>query len=90
MRYAFSGLLLLGLGLALARPAQAMICRRSGPEFRLGAEAYQRGDYRLALEEFLGSNRLVQNRKRHLQRGALLRRAEAVSRSVPLLHARLA
>ncbi len=31
-------------------------------KFRLGAEAYQRGDYTLALEEFLASNRLVQNR----------------------------
>jgi outer membrane receptor protein involved in Fe transport len=30
--------------------------------FRLGAEAYQRGDYKLALEEFLTSNRLVPNR----------------------------
>jgi outer membrane receptor protein involved in Fe transport len=31
-------------------------------KFRLGAEAYQRGDYKLALEKFLESNRLVPNR----------------------------
>ena len=31
-------------------------------KFRLGAEAYQRGDYRSALEHFLVSNRLVPNR----------------------------
>ncbi len=31
-------------------------------KFRLGAEAYQRGDYRSALEQFLASNRLVPNR----------------------------
>lgn len=30
--------------------------------FELGAEAYQRGDYREALERFLASNRLVRNR----------------------------
>lgn len=30
--------------------------------FRLGAEAYQRGDYKQALEQFLTSNRLVPNR----------------------------
>ena len=30
--------------------------------FQLGAEAYQRGDYREALKSFLGSNRLVPNR----------------------------
>jgi outer membrane receptor for ferrienterochelin and colicin len=30
--------------------------------FRLGAEAYQRGDYKTALEQFLTSNRLVPNR----------------------------
>ena len=30
--------------------------------FQLGAEAYQRGDYREALKNFLGSNRLVPNR----------------------------
>ena len=63
MRHAFSGLLLLGLGLALVRPAQADdLADEADLKFRLGAEAYQRGDYKLALEEFLGSNRLVQNR----------------------------
>ncbi|HEV8245899.1 MAG TPA: PEGA domain-containing protein, partial [Polyangiaceae bacterium] len=31
-------------------------------KFNLGAEAYQRGNYRVALENFLASNRLVQNR----------------------------
>src|SRR5262245_49026978 len=31
-------------------------------EFRIGAEAYQKGDYRTALEHFLLSNRFVPNR----------------------------
>src|SRR6185503_17621754 len=31
-------------------------------QFGLGAEAYQRGDFRAALEHFLASNRLVPNR----------------------------
>ncbi len=31
-------------------------------KFTMGAEAYQRGDYRTALENFLASNRLVPNR----------------------------
>lgn len=31
-------------------------------KFRIGADAYQRGDYKAALEQFLGSNRLVPNR----------------------------
>jgi outer membrane receptor for ferrienterochelin and colicin len=63
MRRTFGSLLLLGLGLALARPAYADdLADEADLKFRLGAEAYQRGDYKLALEEFLASNRLVQNR----------------------------
>ena len=31
-------------------------------QFKLGAEAYQKGDYKGALEHFLASNRLVANR----------------------------
>ncbi|HXK19616.1 MAG TPA: PEGA domain-containing protein, partial [Polyangiaceae bacterium] len=63
MRHTLSGLLLLGLGLALARPAHADdSADEADLKFRIGAEAYQRGDYKLALEEFLASNRLVPNR----------------------------
>jgi outer membrane receptor protein involved in Fe transport len=58
-----SSFLLLGFLLGVARPALADdLADEADLKFRLGAEAYQRGDYKLALEEFLGSNRLVQNR----------------------------
>src|SRR6185436_8445724 len=63
MHRARSCLLLLGLGLTLTRPAHADdSADEADLKFRLGAEAYQRGDYKAALEEFLASNRLVPNR----------------------------
>lgn len=53
------GCLLLGF----ARPALADdTADEADLKFRLGAEAYQRGDFKSALEQFLGSNRLVPNR----------------------------
>ncbi len=53
------GCLLLSIG----RPALADdTADEADLKFRLGAEAYQRGDYKAALEQFLGSNRLVPNR----------------------------
>ena len=55
--------IVLGLGLGLAAPAQADdLADEADLKFRLGAEAYQRGDYKSALEKFLESNRLVANR----------------------------
>ncbi|MDF3068085.1 MAG: TonB-dependent receptor [Polyangiaceae bacterium] len=46
-----------------AAPARAdNLADEADLRFRLGAEAYQRGDYKGALEQFLTSNRLVPNR----------------------------
>jgi outer membrane cobalamin receptor len=56
-------LALLTLALVYApRAAADDLADEADLKFRLGAEAYQRGDYRAALEEFLASNRLVPNR----------------------------
>ena len=58
-----SSFLVLGLVLGLAAPAHADdLADEADLKFRLGAEAYQRGDYKGALEKFLESNRLVPNR----------------------------
>jgi outer membrane receptor for ferrienterochelin and colicin len=57
---------LLGVLLALvlcAAPARADdLADEADLQFTLGAEAYQKGDFRGALEHFLASNRLVANR----------------------------
>jgi outer membrane receptor for ferrienterochelin and colicin len=53
----------LSAALALATPARADdLADEADLKFRIGAEAFQRGDYRAALEKFLESNRLVPNR----------------------------
>jgi hypothetical protein len=58
-----SSFLVLGFVLGLAAPASADDqADEADLKFRLGAEAYQRGDYKGALEKFLESNRLVANR----------------------------
>ena len=55
--------LLLGVLLLAPRPAAADdLADQAELEFSLGAEAYQRADYKLALEHFLISNRLVPNK----------------------------
>lgn len=62
MRRLVSSLLLL-LAVGVSGSARADdLADEADLRFRLGAEAYQRGDYRLALAEFLTSNRLVPNR----------------------------
>lgn len=56
------------LALALASPLAAMEARAGGVadeaelQFQIGAEHYQKGEYREALEHFFVSNRLVPNR----------------------------
>lgn len=61
-RIASTGLAL-SFALGLALPARADdLADEADLKFRLGAEAYQRGDYKSALEKFLESNRLVANR----------------------------
>jgi len=63
MRRFASSLLALCFALGLALPAHADdLADEADLKFRLGAEAYQRGDYKGALEKFLESNRLVPNR----------------------------
>src|SRR3954466_5678083 len=63
MRGKISILLALSCALGFAVPARADdLADEADLKFRLGADAYQRGDYRAALEEFLASNRLVPNR----------------------------
>jgi len=58
-----SSFLALSFALGLAVPAHADdLADEADLKFRLGAEAYQRGDYKSALEKFLESNRLVANR----------------------------
>jgi outer membrane receptor protein involved in Fe transport len=60
---AASSFLVLGFVLGLVTPAHADDqADEADLKFRLGAEAYQRGDYKGALEKFLESNRLVANR----------------------------
>jgi outer membrane receptor for ferrienterochelin and colicin len=54
---------MLGWAATLAAPAAADDwADEADLKFRLGAEAYQRGEFRAALEHFLASNRLVPNR----------------------------
>src|SRR6186713_1941887 len=60
-RLVSSLLLLLAVGVSSSARADDL-ADEADLRFRLGAEAYQRGDYRLALAEFLTSNRLVPNR----------------------------
>jgi outer membrane receptor for ferrienterochelin and colicin len=63
MRRLLASWLLLGVAWSVAVPARADdLADEADLRFRLGAEAYQRGDYRGALEQFLTSNRLVPNR----------------------------
>lgn len=63
MRRSCLAWLLWGCVSMLAAPALADdTADEADLKFRLGAEAYQRGDYRGALEHFLVSNRLVPNR----------------------------
>jgi outer membrane receptor protein involved in Fe transport len=63
MRRFVSSFLALSVALGLAMPARADdLADEADLKFRLGAEAYQRGDYKAALEKFLESNRLVANR----------------------------
>jgi tetratricopeptide (TPR) repeat protein len=63
MRLSLVSLVLLGWTLGVASPAHADdLADEADLKFRLGAEAYQRTDYRGALEHFLASNRLVPNR----------------------------
>jgi outer membrane receptor for ferrienterochelin and colicin len=63
MRHSLVSLVLLGWTLGVATPAYADdLADEADLKFRLGAEAYQRSDYRGALEHFLASNRLVPNR----------------------------
>jgi outer membrane receptor protein involved in Fe transport len=55
--------LLFGLLLLAPRPAQADdLADQAELEFSLGAEAYQHGQYKVALQHFLTSNRLVANK----------------------------
>src|SRR6478735_9821886 len=55
--------LLLSLALSVSGRALADdVADEADLKFRIGAEAYQRGDFRAALENFLASNRLVPNR----------------------------
>jgi len=55
--------LLLGLFLLAPKPAHADdLADQAELEFSLGADAYQRKDYKVALEHFLISNRLVANK----------------------------
>jgi len=55
--------LLLGLLLLSPKPVRADdLADQAELEFSLGADAYQRGDYKVALQHFLSSNRLVANK----------------------------
>jgi len=55
--------LLLGVLLLASKPARADdLADQAELEFSLGADSYQRGEYKLALEHFLISNRLVANK----------------------------
>jgi outer membrane receptor for ferrienterochelin and colicin len=63
MRRWVSSSLLLGAALLLTAAARADdLADEADLKFRIGAEAFQRGDYKRALEKFLESNRLVPNR----------------------------
>lgn len=58
---AFVCVLVVGLLVSLAAQADDL-ADEADLQFQLGAEAYQRGDFREALTHFLASNRLVPNR----------------------------
>lgn len=63
MRFRIGSLVLLACSLTFAPAARGDdLADEADLKFRLGAEAYQRGEYRGALENFLASNRLVPNR----------------------------
>jgi outer membrane receptor for ferrienterochelin and colicin len=63
MRRLFSSSLWLSAILSLAMPGRADdLADEADLKFRIGAEAFQRADYKSALEKFLESNRLVPNR----------------------------
>jgi outer membrane receptor protein involved in Fe transport len=63
MRFRIGSLVLVTCSLTLAPAARGDdLADEADLKFRLGAEAYQRGEYRGALEHFLASNRLVPNR----------------------------
>jgi outer membrane receptor for ferrienterochelin and colicin len=62
MRRFVSSSLLLGAALLAVPAAADDLADEADLKFRIGAEAFQRGDYKGALEKFLESNRLVQNR----------------------------
>ena len=63
MQRVLSCSLALSFALGLAAPALADdVADEADLKFRIGAEAYQRGEFKAALEEFLASNRLVPNR----------------------------
>ncbi|RYZ09545.1 MAG: PEGA domain-containing protein [Myxococcales bacterium] len=62
MRRLLSSLLLAATWCAAAPAWADDLADEADLRFRLGAEAYQRGDYKAALEQFLTSNRLVPNR----------------------------
>ena len=64
MTRSLSGItLLLGVLFLAPKPARADdLADQAELEFSLGAEAYQRSEYKLALEHFLSSNRLVPNK----------------------------
>ncbi len=62
-RLACALLLALGFSLAAARPARAdNLADEADLQFQLGADAYEKADFKVALEHFLTSNRLVPNR----------------------------
>src|SRR5882757_9545869 len=62
-RWAPQVALLCALLAKIAGPAQADdVADEADLQFQLGAERYNEGDYRGALEHFLASNRLVPNR----------------------------
>src|SRR6478609_1298794 len=63
MRRFVSSSLCLSAALALSSAARADdLADEADLKFRIGAEAFQRADYKVALEKFLESNRLVPNR----------------------------
>jgi outer membrane receptor protein involved in Fe transport len=53
---------LLALGLCAGRAGADDVADEADLQFNLGADAYQHGDFKSALEHFLASNRLVANR----------------------------
>jgi outer membrane receptor for ferrienterochelin and colicin len=60
--HAVSAAVFAALSVALSTARADDVADEADLEFRIGAESYQKGDYRSALEHFLASNRLVPNR----------------------------